>query len=61
MPIFDIRYHRDPERLIIILDDDFLSGLMNTRVIGDEPLIGPGGITFHFITRSDAERKGIIL
>ena len=60
MPIIDIQYHSEPERLVIILDDDFLASLVRTGVIGDEPLIGPGGIVFDFITCSLAGQKELV-
>ncbi len=43
----DIRYSTDTKRVSIVLADDLLSILLDTRTgIGDEPIIGSTGVTF---------------
>jgi len=60
LPLVDIRYVRDKERLLIILEDDFLSVLRNSGIIRDNPGKTSKMPQFSFVSRSEAVEKGFI-
>jgi hypothetical protein len=60
LPLIDIRFIRDQEQLLIILDDDFLSALRNTGIIPEEPERISKTLQFCFISKSEAKEGGLM-
>ncbi len=54
LPLADIRYVREREQLLVILDDDFLSALRNAGAIREDSGNTSGALEFCFIARSEA-------
>jgi len=46
--IADIRYLPENNRVRIVLADELLTSLLDTRTIGNEPIMGSGGVMFEF-------------
>jgi hypothetical protein len=58
LPLIDIRYIRDQEQLMIILEDDFLSAVRNTGIITEEPERTSKTLQFCIISKSEAKERG---
>jgi MoxR-like ATPase len=58
LPLIDIRYIRDQEQLLIILEDDFLSAVRNTGIITEEPERTSKTLQFCIISKSEAKERG---
>ena len=56
-PLVDIRYYPDLEQIMVLLEDDLVATLRNTRMIGEEPLVISGGLSFVVISQSEGEQK----
>jgi MoxR-like ATPase len=58
LPLADIRYVREREKLLVILDDDFLSALRNAGAIREDSGNPSGALEFCFVARSEAPGQG---
>jgi hypothetical protein len=59
LPLAEIRYVREREQLLVILEDDFLSALRNAGAIREDAGNASGALEFCFIAGSEAPGQGL--